>query len=51
MEDYIEQIEKYLRGQMSQEEEGIFKKSLTTDVHLCSCAFIVTFIIMAQKSS
>lgn len=51
MEEYINQIEKYLRGQMSKEEEGLFKASLTTDVHLRSCAFFVTFIIMAQKSS
>jgi len=49
MENHIEQIEKYLRGQMSQEEEGIFKKSLTTDVHLCSCAFIVTYMLRKQK--
>lgn len=49
MEDYIDQIEKFLRGQMSQEEEGAFKKSLITDVHLCSCAFIVAYMLRKQK--
>lgn len=50
MEDYIEQIEKFLRGQMSQAEEGSFKKSLMTYAHLRSYAFIVAFIMKAQKS-
>ena len=50
MENYIDQIEKYLRGQMSQKEEGVFKTSLTTDAHLRSCAFIMAFIMKVQKS-
>ena len=50
MESYIEQIEKFLRGQMSQEEESSFKKSLTTDTHLRSYAFIIAFILKEQKS-
>ncbi len=49
MEEYIDQIEKFLRGQMSQEEESAFKKSLTKDAHLRSYAFIMTFILKAQK--
>ena len=49
MEDYIDQIEKFLRGQMSQEEEVVFKKSLITDVHLFSCAFIVAYMLRKQK--
>ena len=50
MEDYIEQIEKFLKGQMSQEEEGIFKTSLTKDARLRSYAFIVASILKKQKS-
>ena len=45
MEEYINQIEKYLRGQMSEEEEGAFKASLTTDEHLRSLAYIVAYIL------
>lgn len=45
MEDYIEQIEKYLEGQMSQQEECVFKASLTTDAHLRSFAFIVAYML------
>jgi hypothetical protein len=51
MEEYINQIEKYLRGQMSKEEEGLFKASLTTDAHMRSFASIMAFIIKEQKSS
>ncbi len=50
MENYINQIEKYLRGQMSQEEEGVFIPSLKTIAHLRSLAFIITFMMKAQKS-
>ena len=50
MTEYINQIEKFLRGQMSQEEEGTFKTSLKTDARLRSIVFIVTFILKAQKS-
>ncbi len=50
MEEYIESIEKFLRGQMSYEEETAFKKSLITDAHMRTCAFIVTFIIKTQKT-
>jgi len=49
MEEYINQIEKYLRGQMSEEEEGAFKASLTTDAYLHSYAFIMAFILKARK--
>ncbi len=44
MKNYIYQIEKFLRGQMSQQEEDMFKKSLTTDSHLHSYAFIMALI-------
>lgn len=45
MEEYIELIEKFLRGQMSQEEESAFKKSLITDTHMRTCAFIMAYIM------
>ncbi len=48
MEEYIDQIEKFLRGQMNQNEEGAFKTSLTTDAHLRSLAFIVASILKKQ---
>lgn len=50
MEEYINQIEKFLRGQMEQEEECQFKSSLTTDVRLRSYAFIVAIMMKEQKS-
>lgn len=50
MSVYINQIEKFLRGQMSQEEEGTFKKSLKTDTHLQSYAFIMACTMKKQKS-
>lgn len=50
MEEYIELIEKFLRGQMNHEEEGTFKSSLTTDARLRSFAFIVANMIRKQKS-
>ena len=50
MKEYIDQIEKFLRGQMSLEEEDVFKKSLTTDVHLRLYAFILSYMMKKQKS-
>ena len=50
MEDYIDQIEKFLRGQMIQEEEGAFKTLLTTDAQYQSLVFIVTYILKQQKT-
>ena len=49
MTEYIDQIEKFLRGQMSQ-EEGVFKSSLVIDEHLQSYAFILAFIMKSQKT-
>lgn len=49
MEDYIEQIEKFLKGKMSIQEEVIFKTSLTTNAHLRSCAFIMAYMLRIQK--
>ena len=45
MEEYIESIEKFLRGQMSYEEETAFKKSLITNAHMRTCAFIMTLMV------
>ncbi len=50
MMDFINQIEKFLRGQMSEKEEVFFKTSLTTDEHLRSQAFIVAYILKKQKT-
>lgn len=50
MKEYIDQIEKFLKGQMSQEEEELFKTSLATNGHLRSFAFFVVSILKKQKS-
>lgn len=50
MEEYIESIEKFLRGQMSEKEEAFFKASLKTDDCLYSFAFIVAYLLKTQKS-
>ena len=50
MEEYIDQIEKFLRGQMSKEEERVFKALLTTDTNFRICAFIVECILKQQKT-
>ena len=50
MEEYIESIEKFLRGQMAREEERAFKKLLMTDAHMRTSAFILTFIMITQKT-
>jgi hypothetical protein len=50
MEEYIEQIEKFLRGQMSQEEERGFKRSLAINSHLRSYAFILANILRTQNT-
>lgn len=50
MGEYIDQIEKFLRGQMSKREEMVFKTSLITDTHLRSFAFIVAYMLRKQKS-
>ena len=50
MTEYIDQIEKFLRGKMSQEEEGVFKSSLATDERLRSLAFILTSMLRRPNS-
>lgn len=49
MEEYIDQIEKFLRGKLSMEEEKAFKTLLTTDTSFRNCAFIVVCILKQQK--
>ena|GEM_PF-3130806 len=50
MEEYIDKIERFLRGQMSWEEEGEFKTALTTDVRLRFYAFFLIYMLRKQKS-
>ena len=50
MEEYIDKIERFLRGKMSQKEESVFKASLREDTHLHLYAFIVVYILRNQKS-
>ena len=50
MEENIDQIEKFLRGQMSQDEESLFNTSLSTDEHLRSLAFILVYMMKKQNS-
>lgn len=50
MEEYIVQIEKFLRGQMNQKEEVVFKLLLKTDARLRSLAFIVVYMLKEQKN-
>ncbi len=49
MKEYVIQIERFLTGQMSQEEEGAFKKSLMTDAHMRTYAFIMAFFMKVKK--
>ena len=50
MEDYVDQIEKFLRGQMSLQDEAAFKASLGADESLCLLAFIVTVMMRREKT-
>ena len=50
MMGYIDQIEKFLRGQMNQKEEGAFKALLTTDAHLRLYTFIVVYMLRMLKT-
>ena len=45
MEKYTEQIEKFLRGQMSQQEEKAFKEELSTNEQLRSFAIAMALIL------
>ncbi len=45
MEEYIDQIEKYLRGQMSHQEENNFKEVVKSNKQLRSLALIVALMV------
>ena len=45
MEEYIEQIEKFLRDQMSQQEEELLKRGVKSNAALCSKAHITAVLI------
>lgn len=49
MEEYINQIETFLKGQMSQKEEDTFKRSLAINAHLRSLSFIIVYMMKEQK--
>lgn len=51
MEEYIEQTEKFLRGQMSKQEEISFKASLATDECFHSFALIMTLFFKTHQKS
>lgn len=50
MEDYTDYIEKFLRGQMNQQEEVTFKALLSINKNLRSFAFIVAYMLRRQKT-
>ena len=49
MEEYINQIEKYLSGQMSRQEETSFIASLASNGCLRSLALIVVIVLRQKK--
>ena len=49
MEDYIEQIERFLIGQMTEQEEHSFNTLLRGDFHLRSLAFLLVNILRSQN--
>ena len=51
MMEYVDQIEKFLRGQMSQREEMIFRASLITNPRFRLYAFIMAIMLRKYKKS
>ena len=49
MEEYINQIEKYLSGQMSRQEETTFIASLASNGCFRSFALIVVIVLRQKK--
>lgn len=45
MKDYTNKIEKYLRGQMSQEEEKTFKEKIISDSFFSSSALLIVQLL------
>ncbi len=50
MEEYINQIEKYLSGQMSRQEETTFIASLASNGCFRSFALIVVIVLRQKKT-
>ncbi len=51
MEEYINQIERFLRGHMSLSEETTFKTTLSKDKELLSLAFMLVAILKNQEKT
>ena len=51
MDEHIKQIEKFLRGQMNQQEETAFKVALSSNNRFRSLARIMTFVLRAYQKS
>ena len=49
MEEYIDKIEKFLRGQMTEKEEQNFKNELPTNAHLHSFALLIASVLKALR--
>lgn len=49
MEECINQIEKFLRGQMSQQEENTFEESVKSNEQLRSFALIVALMVKSRR--
>lgn len=50
MEEYIDQVESFLRGQMSLQEEAAFKASISSNEHFLSLAWTVVVLVKSKKS-
>lgn len=51
MEEYINQIEQFLRGQMNPQEEITFIASLASNKKKRLIAFIVTFLLRSHQKT
>lgn len=51
MEDYVDQIEKYLRGQMNKQEELALKVALSSDENFHSLALSIIYILRSFQKS
>ena len=50
MADYTDMIDRFLKGQMNQQEEGVFKSKLKSNSILRMQAYTVTTIIKMRNS-
>lgn len=51
MEDYVDQIEKYLRGQMNKQEELALKVALSSDENFHSLALSIIYILKSFRKT